>query len=534
MSYTTEVSLVLLAVIVYLVVKYPDRAIGVTRRRDLKGPPGWPIVGNLNFRAKAAFSIRQLEFGLAQSRLYGYARTFTIPGRRIIDVSRPEWLEHIQKTNFDNYVKGAIVGEVMEDVLGRGIFAVDGDTWYYQRKTTSHVFSTSRFRHVITDSVSHHIQILDKVLKSKVGQPAVNLSDIFYRFTLDTFAYMAFGKEIGSLHDESADSEGAEGRKFAAAFDACQTRLDERFNDFLFWKIRERWLSVGKRMQASVKIVNDYAYRIIDEKIEKAQSSQDAEREKGAKDLLDLFMAVRQENGSPLSRKELRDAVLNLMIAGRDTTAVALSWAFVRLLRNPTYVTWLREEIDANGDDTVDYDSFKSFHRVQAVWYETLRLHPPVPKNIKIALKDDQLPNGPKIEAGMLVRWGDWEMGRDTEIWGEDASSFRPERWLTSEGNLQRTDPWRFHAFNAGPRICVGQQFATFEGVTVLKEVIKNYDWDFAPGYWENVAKVDGKLDSDDIPKELCPVEDTPLYGQSLTLNMQDPLLVTFRTRKLG
>ena len=103
---------------------------------------------------------------------------------------------------------------------------------------------------------------------------------------------------------------------------------------------------------------------------------------------------------------------------------------------------------------------------IQAAIHEGLRLHPSVPRNIRICLSDDQIPNGPFIRKDDIVRWGDWEMGRRTDLWGEDAREYKLSRWLDEEGNLKRVSPWLFHAFSGGPRVCLGQNLAIFEAAS--------------------------------------------------------------------
>lgn len=95
-----------------------------------------------------------------------------------------------------------------------------------------------------------------------------------------------------------------------------------------------------------------------------------------------------------------RDSVLNLIIAGRDTTAQALGWTFFRLLAQPELFEPIRQEADAN--PVVDYDSYKNMTQTIAVFHEGLRLHPSVPKNMWRALGDDQIPGGPEIKASYV------------------------------------------------------------------------------------------------------------------------------------
>jgi hypothetical protein len=129
---------------------------------------------------------------------------------------------------------------------------------------------------------------------------------------------MSFGKELGSL-------EAGRPVPFAEAFDFAQHRLNARFQDPI-WSFAERFNSVGRRMRKAIKVVDDFTYDIIDERDR-------AEKEDGSTDLLSLYRNVRDEKGEGMSRKELRDAVLNLILAGRDTTAQVLSWSMFYIAR---------------------------------------------------------------------------------------------------------------------------------------------------------------------------------------------------------
>lgn len=87
-----------------------------------------------------------------------------------------------------------------------------------------------------------------------------------------------------------------------------------------------------------------------------------------------------------------------------------------------------------------------------AAFNEGLRLHPSVPKNAWQAVGDDQIPNGPRIEKGDQVFWSDWALGRSTEVWGRDASEYKPSRWIDEEGNVKKESQFKAHFFNGGYR----------------------------------------------------------------------------------
>ena len=90
-------------------------------------------------------------------------------------------------------------------------------------------------------------------------------------------------------------------------------------------------------------------------------------------------------------------------------------------------------------------------------FYETLRLYPSVPTNIRLSVKEDRLPSGAKVHKGDSVMWSLYAAGRSTHLWGPDARTFNPERWIQETGELQRVSPYQWMAFNAGPRNCIGK-----------------------------------------------------------------------------
>lgn len=167
------------------------------------------------------------------------------------------------------------------------------------------------------------------------------------------------------------------------------------------------------------------------------------------------------------------------MIAGRDTTAQQLTWQFYSLMSNPRIMKNLVKEVDIvlQGSDTYTYETIMNeLPYMKAVFHETLRLYPPVPKNVKTAVEDDVLPGGVKVYKGDVIGISSYCLGRNKAVWGEDAELFVPERWLVDgqdnehhhQGNNNKANkspfgkfraesPYKFTSFNAGPRLCLGQ-----------------------------------------------------------------------------
>ena len=161
---------------------------------------------------------------------------------------------------------------------------------------------------------------------------------------------------------------------------------------------------------------------------------------------------------------QVRSELLNILLAGRDTTASLLSNAWWTLARRPDIFQKLQEEIAHLNGEAPDYQQIKDMKYLRAFFNESLRLHPVVPLNSRQALVDTTIPlgGGPDgrspvfIPKGGVVAWSVYAMHRRKDYYGEDADEFKPERWLGEKG---LRPGWEYLPFNGGPRICLGREF---------------------------------------------------------------------------
>lgn len=105
-----------------------------------------------------------------------------------------------------------------------------------------------------------------------------------------------------------------------------------------------------------------------------------------------------------------------------------------------------------------------------------------MPANQKYALNDDVWPDGTTIRKGDYVLWSPWGQGRSEKLWGPDAKQFKPERWITPEGDLRRESQGMWPAFHGGPRTCLGQNLATLEALVAIIFLLKRYEFTLVPG----------------------------------------------------
>ncbi|CAM0903273.1 unnamed protein product [Alopecurus aequalis] len=403
-----------------------------------------------------------------QTELSHRYRTFRMlaPTFNYVYTVDPVNVEYILLTNFDNYGKGTTTHDVMEDLLGDGIFNVDGAKWRHQRKAASFKFSTRVLREYSTGVFRDTAAELAGIVGATAGERAVDMHDLFMRSTMDSIFKIGFGANLGGLSRSSK-----EGAAFARAFDDASEQVLYRFFDPL-WKAK-RLLNVSSEavMKRSVRTINDFVYAAIDRKIE--QMGRDDQHEFAKKeDILSRFLVERENDPGCFDNKYLRDIILNFVIAGRDTSAGTLSWFLYVLCRNQHIQDKIAREVrqaTTGNRDVVGVQEFmacltegaiNNMQYLHATLTETLRLYPAVPIDVKYCFSDDTLPDGYAVKKGDMVNYQPYAMGRMKFLWGDDAEEFRPERWLDDDGMFVPESPFKFTAFQAGPRICLGKEFA--------------------------------------------------------------------------
>ncbi|KAK4844626.1 hypothetical protein QYF36_022424 [Acer negundo] len=479
--------MVLTAVLAYLLwFKFMSRSLG--------GPRFWPLLGSLpglihNVNRMHDWISDNLRKSGGTYQTCIFAIPFLSRKQGLVTVTcDPKNVEHILKSRFDNYPKGPNWQAVFHDLLGEGIFNSDGDTWLFQRKTAALEFTTRTLRQAMARWVSRAIKyrfcpILETAqLKAK----PVDLQDLLLRITFDNICGLAFGKDPQTLSLDLPENS------FALAFDrATEATLQRFISPQLIWKLKKCFgLGMEVTMSRSLKHIDAYLSDIIN-----TRKLELASREQGGTphdDLLSRFMKKKES----YSDKFLQHVALNFILAGRDTSSVALSWFFWLVIQNPRVEEKILIEIctilmETRGNDVSKWvDEPLVFEEVDRLIYlkaalsETLRLYPSVPQDSKHVISDDILPTGAFVPAGSSITYSIYAIGRMKFFWGEDCLEFKPERWLSPDGKKFEThDSYRFVAFNAGPRICLGKDLAYLQMKSIAAAVLLRHHLTVVPGH---------------------------------------------------
>ncbi|KAF8164800.1 cytochrome P450 monooxygenase pc-3 [Crassisporium funariophilum] len=407
--------------------------------------------------------------------------------------TEPEYIKAILATKFDSYEKGPLFDEQMRSMLGTGVFNADGEMWKFHRSMTRPFFSKDRISHF--DIFDRHATDALGQLKARLreGHP-VDIQDLASRFTMDSATEFLFSSNVHSLgaglpypyyHALAGSSAALDhpANRFSRAFDEAQRLSALRGRKGVNWPLSEFWQD---KVAEQMVIINNFIDPILANALKRKRELGEGEKKAGitgdrevkdGESLLDHLINYTDDESV------LRDETLNILLAGRDTTTNSITYAIYMLAENPHVLQRLRQEILEKVGETrrPTFDDMKDMKYLRAVINETLRLYPAVPFNIRTSNKPVVLPgiNGSQplyIPANSKSPYSVFMMHRRTDLWGPDANEFDPDRFLDERLRKYLTpNPFIFLPFNAGPRICLGQQFAYHETSFFLIRLLQQF-----------------------------------------------------------
>ncbi|GMH20762.1 hypothetical protein Nepgr_022604 [Nepenthes gracilis] len=487
-----------------------------------KGPTLWPIVGIVPSLVIHSRELHEWNTrALIKSGGTYYYKGVIVGSSRGVVTSDPIKIEYMLKTRFDNFPKGKHYREKFGDLLGDGIFNADGDIWKEQRRIATAVMHTSRFleysAEVMQDLVHKKLLPLIEMYVDS-GDHCVDVQEWLLRFTFDNVCVVAFGVDPGCLALDLPEIPFAKAFEEAAEYSLLRVLLPsfvwKPMKFFNLWK--------EKRIKEAIGIVHEFADTTV--KNRKADMISMPESSKNNQhDLLSGLIKTEEEDAdfshqekkNHFSDKFLRDFCISFILAGRDTSSVALVWFFWLLHKNPDVEQKIFREIVEIVSGKYKQHEFKGvlfqmdelekMVYLQAALSESMRLYPPVPIDLKEVQDNDVFPDGMKTHEGDLVFYHIFAMGRMESIWGKDCNEFKPDRWI-KDGQFVSGNQFKYAVFNGGPRLCVGKKFAYLQMKMLAASILLRY----------KVVVAEGQVISPKI---------------TTTLYMKHGLLVTFQPR---
>jgi len=356
---------------------------------------------------------------------------------------------------------------VFAPLLGNGIFTQEGAAWKHSRELLRKQFFRAQYQ-----DLRYFHEHVGNLIKCMPDDGIVDLQPLFFNLTLDIATELLFGKSVYSLR--AGIDQVMENREFAASFNIAQEGLAKRFRLAPF-----HFVYNPPTFRKACRNVHQFVENYIREGAftNGGLAQDDDEREQ---DSASWF--IRQIAKESASEAGLRDQLLNLLLAGRDTTACCLSWTLRLLVRHPNAMNRLRHEVRMVMGDLTNptREQIRKMPFLACVVKESLRLYPPVPLNNREAVKTTILPTGGgpdgtspiMVRKGEMVVFSQYVNSRVKSLFGVDANDFRPERWETGE----LTDiGWGYFPFIGGPRQCLGEDFALMEVSYTVVRLIQTF-----------------------------------------------------------
>jgi cytochrome P450 len=368
-------------------------------------------------------------------------------------LSHPDAIEQVLVTQSRNFIKHFLL-RMNRLLLGNGLLTSEGDFWLRQRRLIQPAF--------VRQSVLQYSDVMvayaERLLAGWRDGDTRDLHVEMTRLTLEIAAKTLFDADVAGDAPEV-------GQALAVAL----ARYERRIGGLYPVPV---WLPTpgNRRLRRAVGRLDDIIFRFIRQR-----------RESGSDrtDVLSLLLHARDEDGSRMTDRQVRDEAMTLFLAGHETTALALTWTGYLLAQHPEVHDRLMVELrEVLGDRAPAAGDLPRLRFTEHVVTESMRLYPPVYAFGREALHDCEV-MGYHIPAGTTVFMSQWAMHHDPR-WFHEPEKFLPERW--ADGLAQRLPKFAYFPFGGGPRLCVGNLFAMVEAVLVLATLARRFRFEVVPG----------------------------------------------------
>ena len=424
------------------------------------GPKGHPLFGMLpEFRGD------RLSFLVRTARAYGPVARFRIRNRSVFLVTDPAGIKQVLQDNADNYGRKTRSVDALKETLGNGLLTTTGPSWWRNRRLAQPSFHKQRLAGFAGIMAASSTDFVDRLLRAGAAGASFDIVPELSSVTLSILGRCLFERDL----TDEADAVGG----------ALRVVLHHTIDK----------LATLFPLPGVVPTPKNLRFRAALRALDRVVMSLIAERRRDGADrgdLLSMLLAARDEDtGEGLSDQQLRDEVMTLLLAGHETTAMALSWTFYLLSLHPGARRTLEKEVDAAPVSTTgNAGGAEDLHRLRytrMVLDEALRLYPPAWVVTRSADGPDEI-GGFAIPAGSRVLVSPYVTQHDPALW-DDPEGFDPERFSPEAQAAAAGRPrYAYFPFGGGPHLCIGAGFATMEATIVLATVARRLRLDLEPG----------------------------------------------------
>ena len=421
-------------------------------------PETVPVVSRFrSFADSRAMSNNPVQVLSRYTELLGDTFRFYFGGvKEAIVTTNPAVIQHVLKTNAENYHKSEIQVKRMGHFLGKGLLTTHGEAWRTQRRLIQKGFDRKQLEilsSIMQDSLAESLRDFDR--QAVIGP--VDICPHLMKMTFRMVGRSLFGARV---KDEDID------------------RISQTISTIQGFMVRQTiqpylnpWFAVSGELRKHEEI-RARADSILLDYIRKRR------QEAPGHDLLQILMDARYSDGAGMSDELVLSESMQLLVAGHETSSNALSWLLYLLSSRPDCLERVRCEFDAVlGDGPLSYSDVPKFEFATQVIQEALRLFPPFWMVDRMALADDRA-GDLEIPRGSTVVVFIYGAHHSPKHW-ENPESFDPERFTKANEKLQM--PFTYLPFGAGPRGCIGGNYAMLQMLMILSVLLRKYDLRLAP-----------------------------------------------------
>jgi len=409
----------------------------------------------LDSRAMARNPVQVLS---KYTKTHGSTFRFYFGGvKEAIVTTDPVVIQRVLKTNSENYHKSEIQKKRMGHFLGKGLLTTEGEAWKTQRRLIQSGFERKQLEvlsSIMQDSLADSLRDFDR--QARLGP--VDIYPLMMKITFAMVGRSLFGAR---LKEEDIDLIST------AILTVQEFMVRQTIQPYL-----NAWFAVSGELRRHWEL-RSRAFGVLDEYLQRRR------KEAPGHDLLQILMDARYSDGHGMPDELILSESMQLLVAGHETSSNALSWLLYLLSSRPDCVERVRQEFDSVlGDKPLSYSDVAKFEFTTQVISEALRLYPPFWMVDRMALADDRA-GDVVIPRGSTVVVFIHGVHHSPQYW-ENPENFDEERFSKAKEKLHT--PFAHLPFGAGPRGCIGGNYAMLQMLMILSVLLRKYDFCLVPG----------------------------------------------------
>ncbi|KAM3249729.1 hypothetical protein P3L10_011499 [Capsicum annuum] len=435
------------------------------------GPLGLPFIGNLH----QFDSLTPHLYFWKLSQKYGKIFSLKIGSTTMVVISSAKLTKEVLKTQDLAFCsRPSLLGQQKLSYNGQDIgFAPYNDYWReIQKICVVHLFSLMKVQHFNPIRIDEVSKLINKISEQASASQVTNLSNIVISLTSTIICRVAFGIRF--------DDEAHEKRRFDEILAVTQEMSAGFFFSDYFplcgWL--DKLFGNISKLEKNFKDLDEFYEELIEQHLNPNRPN----TMEG--DIIDILLQLRKEKSTPidLTLDNIKAILMNVLVAGSDTSAAAVVWAMTALIKNPKVMKKVQEEIrnSIGSKGIVKEDDVKNMPYFKAMIKEALRLYPPVPLLVPRESMGNSTLEGYEIQARTILQVNSWAIARDAEMW-ENPEEFIPERFLNSDIDF-KGQHYELIPFGAGRRGCPGIALGIASAELALSNLLYAFDWELPHG----------------------------------------------------